>query len=206
MIHETLSKIQSGLKAPKNLYNEFGKFKYRSAESILEALKPYLKENNASLTLSDSVIQVGDRFYIESTATLYAGGESLSVKALARESLDKKGMDSAQLTGACSSYARKYALGGLFLLDDSNDIESLDNSHNGKTQSHTESHTQATQPTQDEPSHKVLNLLLNAGLSAGEIKDFMATRGYRSSDKATMQKLLDNAEVFKLDALRYFGK
>ena len=118
---EALIKIQSELNAPKNLYNSFGKYSYRSAESILEAVKPLLKENGCQLTLSDDIIFIQDRFYVKATASISDGKETVSVSAFAREDESKKGMDGAQLTGATSSYARKYALNGLFCIDDAKD-------------------------------------------------------------------------------------
>ena len=127
-----LQKIQRKLNVPKSLFNSFGNFKYRSAEQIFEAVKPLLEEQKCFLTLSDEIIFVGDRFYVKATATITnSQGQSVSASALAREAQDKKGMDEAQVTGAASSYARKYALGGLFLIDDGQDPDSQDNS--GKT-------------------------------------------------------------------------
>ena len=125
-VHKKLTKIQTEIKAPKNLYNSFGKYHYRNAESICEAVKPFLAKEDCSLTIEDDVVQIGDRFYIKATVTLTDNkdGDSVSVSALARESVDKKGMDSSQVTGATSSYARKYALNGLFLLDDTKDADS----------------------------------------------------------------------------------
>lgn len=121
--------IQMELKAPKNLYNSFGKYKYRNAEGICEAVKPLLDKYEMVLTLSDDIVVVGDRYYLKSTATLVnveitSSVDRLSVTAFARESLDKKGMDDSQITGTASSYARKYALNGLFLLDDTKDADS----------------------------------------------------------------------------------
>lgn len=125
-IQSKLISIQTELKAPKNLYNSFGKYKYRNAEGICEAVKPYLSKHNVSLTISDDIVEVGGRIYVKATATLSDGSTdgSVSVTAYAREADDKKGMDAAQVTGATSSYARKYALNGLFLLDDTKDVDS----------------------------------------------------------------------------------
>lgn len=123
---EKLSKIQYEMKAPKNLYNSFGKYKYRSAEGILEAFKPLEKKYNVFLILRDSVEIIGEKPYIVSIAQLYdcESDSSYTTKAFAREPLEKKGMDDSQVTGAASSYARKYALNGLFLLDDTKDADS----------------------------------------------------------------------------------
>jgi len=117
-----LTKIQQELNAPKNQRNNFGKYNYRSCEDILEAVKPLL--GDLVLTVSDDIIEVGGRIYVKATATIITSeGDSLEVSAMAREAADKKGMDDAQITGAASSYARKYALNGLFLIDDSKDAD-----------------------------------------------------------------------------------
>lgn len=122
---DKLMHIQTKIKAPKNLYNSFGKYKYRNAESICEAVKPFLKEENCALILSDEVMEIGGRIYIRATAMLMdcESDRQISVSAMARESAEKKGMDDSQITGTASSYARKYALNGLFLLDDAKDAD-----------------------------------------------------------------------------------
>ena len=124
-VYTKLSEIQVTIKAPKNLYNSFGKYKYRNAEGICEAVKPFLDRHKCSLILSDDVVCVGESNYIKATATLVdlETGEHVSVSALARESIEKKGMDDSQITGTASSYARKYALNGLLLLDDTKDAD-----------------------------------------------------------------------------------
>lgn len=127
-----LSIIQSKVKAPKGQFNSFGKYHYRSAEDILEAVKQVVNPMGYSITISDTIINVGDRYYIKATATLSNGKESWSVDGYAREEESKKGMDGSQVTGASSSYARKYALNGLFALDDTKDSDAT-NTH-GKEQ------------------------------------------------------------------------
>ena len=119
-IHEKMMKIQTTLKAPKNLFNSFGNYKYRNAEGILEAVKPLLAENKLSMYISDDVQAVNDRVYVKATVSIFdiETGESVMATASAREALNKKGMDDSQITGTASSYARKYALNGIFLLDD----------------------------------------------------------------------------------------
>ena len=128
-----LLQIQSELKAPKGQYNSFGKYKYRSCEDILEAVKPLCVKYGVILTLSDEIVQVGERYYIRATAKLQKEGcTDISVTAYAREALDKKGMDDSQITGTASSYARKYALNGLFCIDDTKDADTDEYAKTGK--------------------------------------------------------------------------
>jgi len=126
-IYEKLLVIQAKLKAPKGQRNDFGKYNYRSCEDILESVKPHMASVQATLTLSDDLVLIGERYYVTATATLYdtenADHPSISVTAYAREEEDKKGMDSSQITGSSSSYARKYALNGLFDIDDTKDAD-----------------------------------------------------------------------------------
>lgn len=124
-IYEKLLAIQQELKAPKGQYNSFGKYKYRSCEDILEAVKPICAKHNALLTISDELVYMGDRYYIKATATLVDIIDFGEVKntAFAREEETKKGMDGSQITGTASSYARKYALNGLFCIDDTKDAD-----------------------------------------------------------------------------------
>ncbi|HBL4690880.1 ERF family protein [Citrobacter sedlakii] len=116
-----LAEIQEHLNAPKNQYNSFGKYKYRSCEDILEGVKPLLK--GLFLSITDEIVLIGDRYYVKATATITDGENSHSASAMAREEESKKGMDSAQVTGATSSYARKYCLNGLFGIDDAKDAD-----------------------------------------------------------------------------------
>lgn len=125
---EKIVAIQSELKAPKGQYNSFGKYNYRSCEDILEGAKPLLAKYGLVLTIRDGIELIGDRFYVKATATITDGKEQLSTEAYARESADKKGMDASQVTGATSSYARKYALNGLLAIDDTKDADTMDNS------------------------------------------------------------------------------
>lgn len=123
-----LALVQSQLNAPKNQFNKFGGYKYRSAEDILEAVKPLLKQVNAIITITDDIVPVGDRIYVKATATFVANDKSVSTTAFAREEETKKGMDASQITGSASSYARKYALNGLLLIDDNKDADAT-NTH-----------------------------------------------------------------------------
>ncbi len=120
----TLTTIQSELKAPKNMFNTFGNYRYRNAEGIMEAAKPLLVKYGASLTLTDDIVAIGNRIYVKATARFVdEEGHETSVSACAREDDAKKGMDGSQITGSSSSYARKYALNGLFLIDDTQDAD-----------------------------------------------------------------------------------
>lgn len=124
-INDALLDIQAKLKAPKGQTNNFGNYKYRSAEDILEAVKPLLKDNGCFLTISDDIVMVGSRIYVKATITLSKNGETIQTTAFARESESKSGMDASQITGAASSYARKYALNGLFCIDDTKEADAL---------------------------------------------------------------------------------
>lgn len=120
---KVLGEIQSVLKAPKGQYNKFGGYAYRSCEDILEAVKPLLKKVGATLTISDEIEHIGDRFYVRAIVKFFFNGEVIETYAFARESEAKKGMDESQITGAASSYARKYALNGMFCIDDTKDAD-----------------------------------------------------------------------------------
>ena len=149
---KTLTNIQSELKAPKNQLNKFGGYNYRNCEDILEALKPLLIKHNSAVTLTDELVMIGERYYIKATATLHCFSDNdvdtISVSALAREDESKKGMDASQVTGASSSYARKYALNGLFAIDDTKDS---DTTNTGSNSSKPHAPKQAPTKTENEP-------------------------------------------------------
>lgn len=130
-VYEKLSKVQSELKAPKGQYNSFGKYKYRSCEDILEAVKPLNAKHGVVLTVGDEVVYISNRFYVKATATFVdiESGEKIINTALAREDDAKKGMDGSQITGTASSYARKYCLNGLFCIDDTKDADTDEYRH-----------------------------------------------------------------------------
>ena len=128
-LQECLNYIQVNLKAPKNMHNNFGNYKYRNLEGIFEGLKPLLEETGCIITISDTVEMFGDRHYIKATARIIKGDEIFECNGWARESEDKKGMDLSQITGSTSSYARKYAMNGLFAIDDVQDADSMDNTY-----------------------------------------------------------------------------
>lgn len=130
-VYEKLSKVQTELKAPKGQYNSFGKYKYRSCEDILEAVKPLNAKHGVVLTVGDEVVEISNRFYVKATATFVdiESGEKIINTALAREDDSKKGMDGSQITGTASSYARKYCLNGLFCIDDTKDADTDEYRH-----------------------------------------------------------------------------
>lgn len=128
ILNQRVGDIQHKLKAPKGQYNSFGKYNYRSCEDILEGVKPLLKEHNLALLIDDEIVQIGERYYVKATAKITDGREIVSATAYAREPDTKKGMDESQITGATSSYARKYALNALLCIDDTKDADTMDNS------------------------------------------------------------------------------
>lgn len=182
--NEKLKEVQTQIKAPKNLYNTFGKYKYRNAEGILEAVKPYLDKYNLFLVLSDEIVQVGERYYIKATAVLHDGEEnkSVSVSAYAREAATKKGMDDSQITGTASSYARKYALNGLFLLDDTKDADTDENRIERENRSTTISKTEAKALYSILQKHNI------------DVNDFMAERDIHKLSELTPEEY---AQVIK---------
>lgn len=163
-MNKTLIAIQQELKAPKGQYNSFGKYKYRSCEDILEAVKPLLAKHEAELTLSDEPVVVGDRVYIKATAQIRSKDHTAQVTAYAREPETKTGMDASQITGTASSYARKYALNGLFLIDDTKDADT-DEYHK-------------TTKKQKTARERLMEYIKSEGLDAKEIsKKYGLTKG-----------------------------
>lgn len=133
-LQQKLIEIQAELKAPKSQFNKFGGYNYRNCEDILEAVKPLCAKHEIVPLLSDEIVMIGDRFYVKATAKVTDGKDEIATTAFARESKDKKGMDESQITGSASSYARKYALNGLFCIDDTKDADFMDNSQSNKQQ------------------------------------------------------------------------
>jgi len=183
-----LSEIQKTLEVPKNQYNAFGKYKYRSCEDILTAVKPLLPKDH-SLVIKDEMVFIGDRYYVCATATILDGSnkEVVSSTAYAREPLAKKGMDEAQVTGATSSYARKYALNGLFAIDDTKDAD-----HNNKHDEtkHEEKKEYATPcAVISEPQRKRLYAITKkSGWPDNEVSDLLKGFGFESSKEITRDK------------------
>ena len=181
-IYEKLLKVQIELKAPKNQKNSFGGYNYRSCEDILESVKPILEKNKLSMQISDELVQVGDRYYIKATATLLdiEDNSTMSNTAYAREEETKKGMDGSQITGTASSYARKYALNGLFLIDDTKDADTNEYRGGVEDTEHLMLISQFNELAEEtnlnrDALYKKLGVKSNAELSNDKLKELIAT-------------------------------
>jgi hypothetical protein len=164
-----LAEIQAKLKAPKGQFNSFGKYHYRSAEDILEAVKKVVNPMGFSITLTDSVGEVGGRIYVQSIATLYNGELEYQATGFAREEETKKGMDGSQITGAASSYARKYALNGLFAIDDTKDSDAT-NDHGKSQESKPQAKTGMPELSQFDKEFKELIDFVNGSKTMDDLK------------------------------------
>jgi hypothetical protein len=185
---DKLIAIQKELKAPKSNFNTFGKYHYRSCEDILEAVKPLL--GTLQLTISDEIVLIGTRYYVKASVKLLDEiGEPIIVTAYAREEEDKKGMDACQITGSASSYARKYALNGLFLIDDTKDADTQDNTkEEKKTPAPTPDkpkQASSTNPVSDKQNGMLHFKMKDAGLSSDERKLFFAFVNPQSAKEAS---------------------
>ncbi|MDI9934724.1 ERF family protein [Rhodococcus sp. IEGM 1351] len=169
-IHSRLRAVQTELNAPKSQRNDFGNYDYRSAEDILEAVKPLLKQHELTLVVADDIDMIGDRYYVKATARVYDDKNNfMEVTAYAREAADKKGMDAAQVTGATSSYARKYALNGLFAIDDSKDADSNEHTAQRKSTPGPKPKASPNKPASDAQLNLLRTLMNRAGISADAI-------------------------------------
>lgn len=186
-IYAKLIKVQNELKAPKNQYNGFGKYSYRNCEDICESVKPLLLANGLAMFMSDNIELIGDRYYIKAIVTVVdtETGETLTNSALAREEENKKGMDSSQVTGSTSSYARKYALNGMFLIDDTKDSD-FTNTH-GK------------ENNEEKPSR-----IKGTGLSEAQIKRLYAIAAKASVEKSMVLKAIK--QEFKVEKAELLTK
>lgn len=200
-IFQKLQNIQSRLKVEKKNYNSFGGYSYRSCEDILEAVKPLLVENNLALVMTDEVEAVGERYYIQATAILYdtENGTNISATAYAREAKEKKKMDDAQVTGSSSSYARKYALNGLFAIDDAKDSDFLNKDEgytaNQQTRQNTQQGQQGRQNNQQ--GNNPNNILEN---TRREISQMLKVKHIQNKDFINWLK--KNFNTDKLDGLQ----
>ena len=180
-VYKKLIEVQSKLKAPKNQYNSFGKYSYRNCEDILEALKPILKEVGATIIISDEVVSVNERYYVKATVKFIdtETGDMVEASANAREEDNKKGMDSSQLTGSTSSYARKYALNGLFAIDDTKDSDF--------TNTHDKEDKKKTLEVISEAQAKRMYMLAK-GKDPDVIKQILSNAGFNASRDITKDK------------------
>ena len=180
-VYRKLLEVQSKLKAPKNQYNSFGRYSYRNCEDILEALKPILKEVGATIIISDEVVSVNERYYVKATVKFIdtETGETVEASANAREEDNKKGMDSSQLTGSTSSYARKYALNGLFAIDDTKDSDF--------TNTHDKEDKKKTLEVISEAQAKRMYMLAK-GKDPDVIKQILSNAGFNASRDITKDK------------------
>lgn len=173
--------VQAALKAPKGQFNKFGGYKYRSCEDILEAVKPLLLEQGLQLTITDEPVEVGGRIYIKATATVTDGSETATVSGYAREAETKKGMDESQITGTASSYARKYALNGLFLIDDTKDADATNDHQKPKA---------ATRPKQA-AKPKAAPQPQDGELKAAKVRLWHALQNYAAEHGGIADQLLE---------------
>jgi hypothetical protein len=182
-IYEKLMNVQSELKAPKNQRNNFGGYNYRSCEDILEAVKPILKENGLTLTIKDDIVNIGSRYYIVAIAELIdiESGEKITTQAQARESETKKGMDDSQITGTASSYARKYCLNGLFLIDDTKDADT------DEYKKLTEEITKISKPMVT----ALTEAIRNKKYTSGQVKEALSKYGVDKLDDLKAEHLAD---------------
>lgn len=176
--------VQAALKAPKGQFNKFGGYKYRSCEDILEAVKPLLLEQGLQLTITDEPVEVGGRIYIKATAKVTDGSETAAVSGYAREAETKKGMDESQITGTASSYARKYALNGLFLIDDTKDADATNEHQKPK----------AAPKSKQAPKPKTAPQPQGGELKAAKVRLWRALQNYAAEHGGIADQLLEGVK------------
>jgi hypothetical protein len=189
-----LAEIQAKLKAPKGQFNSFGKYHYRSAEDILEAVKKVVNPMGFSITLTDSVGEVGGRIYVQSIATLYNGELEYQATGFAREEETKKGMDGSQITGAASSYARKYALNGLFAIDDTKDSDAT-NDHGKSQESKPQAKTGMPAPSNFDNEFKELIADVKGVIAIGELKGIWEKLTDEAKTNKEIQQLFNHRKA-----------
>ena len=199
-LYAALMAVQADLKAPKGQHNSFGKYDYRSAEDIIEAVKPLLKENGLFLTMSDDIVQIGDRYYVKATVKVVdiVTGESVQTSALAREAAQKKGMDESQVTGTASSYARKYALNGLFAIDDNRDADTDEYARQTRGSANEELRSKAM--------HSLVTEMQRVGASGEEVSALCGVKFGKTSSRdlstGELNKLAANLESWITEQMK----
>lgn len=197
---EKLLAVQAELKAPKGQYNSFGKYKYRSCEDILEAVKPILKKHGASITITDDLEQIGNRIYVKATARFWdaaPSGGCIDNTAFAREPDTKKGMDESQITGTASSYARKYALNGLLLIDDTKDADTDENRNERENRAKKQKEQPKQETVEDrtgEPAYPTEESMVN---------DLLAVASKNKKVEGMIGKLLESNQARDLPELAF---
>jgi len=187
-IYEKLRKVQNEVKVPKNQYNDYGGYKYRSCEDIVEAVKPLLLKHELTMIITDEIIMKGDRFYIKADAKITDGEDSIITTGWAREPLNQKGKDESQITGSASTYARKYALNGMFAIDDTKDADSL-NKHGKGQNNGSPKQTNKTDSQDAEGLREEIRRLANTDEKVEIVMDILAEKGLSKLDKADISLL-----------------
>lgn len=199
MIYEKLTKIQAELKAPKSRFNSFGKYNYRSLEDILEGVKPILAKYNVSLFMQDGVTQVGDRYYIKADAYLYDPEDKsiVTTSAYAREEDEKKGMDGSQITGTASSYARKYCLNALFLIDDTKDADT--DEYHTESEERSKAKKKEAKASSKEPDLAELKKTLVSTAKTMKLSatDCLKKTGWEEGTEATFEQVTKALQILK---------
>lgn len=205
-IYEKLLEIQNELKAPKSQWNDFGKYHFRSCEDILESVKPLCEKQKVILYFTDEIVNINERYYVKATAHLInieKDDEKIEVTASARESLSKKGMDESQITGTASSYARKYALGGLFNIDDTKDADSNEYYQATKEEKVTRNNTKTSKAMDSKITESQVmtfnNWVLNNKIAEDVVTDSLMKRGYEKIEDVSARDY--RAIVLELDKL-----
>ena len=205
-IYEKLLEIQNELKAPKSQWNDFGKYHFRSCEDILESVKPLCEKQKVILYFTDEIVNINERYYVKATAHLInieKDDEKIEVTASARESLSKKGMDESQITGTASSYARKYALGGLFNIDDTKDADSNEYYQATKEEKVTRNNTKTNNAMDSKITESQVmtfnNWVLNNKIAEDVVTDSLMKRGYEKIEDVSARDY--RAIVLELDKL-----
>lgn len=196
-IYEKLMNIQSELKAPKGQFNKFGNYKFRSCEDILEAVKPICKKYNTALILSDTLQNIGDRYYIKAEATLIdvENGEHVENSAFAREEETKKGMDGSQITGTASSYARKYALNGLFNIDDTKDADTNEYAEQNKAIDEMQKNEfKVSEKVTDLEAKTIYGLIING---KRDLNKFLAHYNIKNTNELTKEQYVEALKMLK---------
>lgn len=191
---EKLSNIQFELKSPKSQYNSFGKYKYRNQEDILESVKPLLNQNKLCMSISDDIVEVGGRIYVKATVRIYNDTCEEITTAFAREEENKKGMDSAQLTGATSSYARKYALNGMFLIDDTKDADAT-NTHGKELEKPTAPAAKPPKTTISDVNKVILALRMNREATITQLKTSYVITASQAKELGLTQEEISLIEI-----------